>query len=163
MITLYAFGRVHPGMAGEARDMRVQWALEETGLPYRVHALDYVAGELNGPAFRQLNTFGQVPVIDDDGLVVAESGAIVLYLAQKAHEAGAGAQVVPVGGVMVLVMLVPGATPAFTVTRRVSATLPLAGTVTALVFPHGVPAQVKSSPPACVVPAGRVSVMVPAG
>lgn len=32
-------------MAGEARDLRAQWALEETGLPYRVHALDYIAGE----------------------------------------------------------------------------------------------------------------------
>ena len=50
MITLYGFGRVHPGMAGEGRDLRVQWALEETGLPYRVHALDYIAGELDAPA-----------------------------------------------------------------------------------------------------------------
>ena len=40
MITLYGFGRVHPGMIGEARDLRAQWALEETGLPYRVYALD---------------------------------------------------------------------------------------------------------------------------
>jgi glutathione S-transferase len=48
MITLYGFGRVHPGMIGEGRDLRTQWALEETGLPYRVHALDYIAGELDG-------------------------------------------------------------------------------------------------------------------
>jgi len=33
MLTLYAFGRVHPGMAVEAPDLRAQWALEETGLP----------------------------------------------------------------------------------------------------------------------------------
>ena len=84
MITLYAFGRVHPGMACEGRDMRVQWALEETGLPYRVHALDYVGGEFDGPEYSRLSTFHQVPVIDDEGFVVAESAAIVLYLAEKA-------------------------------------------------------------------------------
>jgi glutathione S-transferase len=84
MITLYAFGRVHPGMAGEARDLRAQWALEETGLPYRVHALDYVAGEIDAPAYSRLSYFHQVPVIDDDGFVVGESGAVLLYIAEKA-------------------------------------------------------------------------------
>lgn len=84
MITLYAFGRVHPGMIGEARDLRAQWALEETGLPYRVHALDYIAGELDGPAYSRLSCFRQVPVIDDDGFIVGESGAVVLYIAEKA-------------------------------------------------------------------------------
>lgn len=86
MITLYAFGRVHPGMAGEARDLRAQWALEETGLPYRVHALDYIAGELDGPTYSQLSYFHQVPVIDDDGFVVGESGAVLLYIAEKAGQ-----------------------------------------------------------------------------
>ena len=84
MITLYGFGRVHRGMIGEARDMRVQWALEETGLPYRVHALDYIAGELDGPAYSRLSYFHQVPVIDDDGFIVGESGAVLLYIAEKA-------------------------------------------------------------------------------
>ncbi|HEX7028169.1 MAG TPA: glutathione S-transferase family protein [Gammaproteobacteria bacterium] len=84
MITLYAFGRVHPGMVGEGRDLRAQWALEETGLPYRVHALDYLAGELDGPAYSRLSCFRQVPVIDDDGFIVGESGAVLLYIAEKA-------------------------------------------------------------------------------
>lgn len=84
MITLYAFGRVHRGMVGEARDLRAQWALEETGLPYRVHALDYIAGELDGPAYGRLSYFHQVPAIDDDGFVVSESGAVLLYIAEKA-------------------------------------------------------------------------------
>lgn len=84
MITLYGFGRVHPGMIGEARDLRAQWALEETGLPYRVHALDYIAGELDGPAYSRLSCFHQVPVIDDDGFIVGESGAVLLYIAEKA-------------------------------------------------------------------------------
>ena len=84
MITLYAFGRVHPGMIGEGRDLRAQWAFEETGLPYRVHALDYIAGELDGPAYSRLSCFHQVPVIDDDGFIVGESGAVLLYIAEKA-------------------------------------------------------------------------------
>ena len=84
MIPLYGFGRVHPGMIGEGRDLRAQWALEETGLPYRVHALDYIAGELDGPAYSRLSCFHQVPVIDDDGFIVGESGAVLLYIAEKA-------------------------------------------------------------------------------
>jgi glutathione S-transferase len=84
MITLYAFGRVHPGMIGKGRDLRTQWALEETGLPYRVHALDYLAGELDSPTYSRLSYFHQVPVIDDEGFIVGESGAVLLYIAEKA-------------------------------------------------------------------------------
>ncbi len=84
MITLYGFGRIFPEGRGETKDMRVQWALEELGLPYRVHALDHSGGELDGAAYDSLSPFRQAPVLDDDGFVVAESGAIVLYLAEKA-------------------------------------------------------------------------------
>ena len=49
-----------------------------------MHALDQPAGELDGDAYRRISPFRQVPVIDDDGFVVAESAAIVLYLAEKA-------------------------------------------------------------------------------
>jgi len=83
MITLHGFGRVPRIVAGVTRDMRVQWALEETGLPYRVHGLDQPAGELDGPDYRRISCFQQVPVIDDDGFVVAETGAVLLYLAEK--------------------------------------------------------------------------------
>lgn len=84
MITLYGFGRIFPEGRGETKDLRAQWALEETGLPYRVHALDHTGGELDGDAFRRLSPFRQAPVIDDDGFVVAESAAVVLYIAEKA-------------------------------------------------------------------------------
>jgi len=84
MITLYGFGRIFPEGHGETKDMWVQWALEEVGLPYRVHALDHTGGELDSPAYARISPFHQAPVIDDDGFVVAESGAIVLYLAEKA-------------------------------------------------------------------------------
>jgi glutathione S-transferase len=84
MITLYGFGRIFPEGVGETKDLRAQWALEETGLPYRVHALDHTAGELDGDAFSRISPFHQAPVIDDDGFVVAESAAVLLYLAEKA-------------------------------------------------------------------------------
>jgi glutathione S-transferase len=84
MITLYGFGNIFAGGVGETKDLRAQWALEETGLPYRVHALDHAAGELDGDAYGRISPFRQAPVIDDDGFVVAESAAIVLYLAEKA-------------------------------------------------------------------------------
>lgn len=84
MITLYGFGRIFPAGRGETKDLRAQWALEETGLPYRVHALDHTGGELDGDAFGEISPFRQAPVIDDDGFIVAESAAVVLYLAEKA-------------------------------------------------------------------------------
>jgi len=84
MITLYGFGRIFPEGHGETKDLRAQWALEETGLSYRVHALDHTAGELNSDAYGRISPFHQAPIIDDDGFVVAESAAIVLYLAEKA-------------------------------------------------------------------------------
>ena len=82
MITLYGFGRIYPEGHGQTKDLWAQWALEETGLPYRVHALDHTGGELDGDAYSRISPF-HLPVIDDDGFVVAESAAIALYLAEK--------------------------------------------------------------------------------
>jgi glutathione S-transferase len=84
MITLYGFGRQHRGMMGKSRDLRAQWALEETRLPYRVHGLDFIGGEPEGPTYSRISWFHQVPAIDDDGFIVAESGAVLLYIAEKA-------------------------------------------------------------------------------
>jgi glutathione S-transferase len=84
MITLYGFGRIFPEGRGETKDLWAQWALEETGLPYRVHALDHTGGELDSEAYSRISPFHQAPVIDDDGFVVAESAAVVLYVAEKA-------------------------------------------------------------------------------
>jgi glutathione S-transferase len=83
MITFYGFGRVNDKVIGLTRDLRVQWALEETGLSYCVHGVDHTGGEHQSEEFRRLNPFMQLPVIDDDGFVMSESGAIVLYLAEK--------------------------------------------------------------------------------
>ena len=84
MITLYGFGRIFAEGRGETKDLWVQWALEEVGLPYRVHALDHTGGELDDDAFARISPFRQAPLIDDEGFVVAESAAIVLYVAEKA-------------------------------------------------------------------------------
>lgn len=83
MITLYGIGDIFEGGHGETKDLRVQWALEEVGLEYRFHALDQTAGDLDSESYARLSPFHQVPVIDDDGFVVAESAAILLYLAEK--------------------------------------------------------------------------------
>jgi glutathione S-transferase len=85
MITLHAFGHVHPMVHGLTRDLRVEWALEELGLPYQVHGIDHTAGATKTDAFHRISPFLQLPVIEDDGLVLSESGAIVVYLADKAR------------------------------------------------------------------------------
>lgn len=83
MLKLYAFARVNKFARGNTRDLRVLWTLEEMGLPYEIVGLDHPNHDLDSPAYRALNPFGQIPAIDDDGVVVTESGAILLYLARK--------------------------------------------------------------------------------
>ena len=82
MITLHAVANMFPGGIGETKDIRVQWALEEMGLPYQMHALDYLGGEATGPALSAISPFNQIPVLEDDGLVIAESCAILIHLAE---------------------------------------------------------------------------------
>jgi glutathione S-transferase len=67
--------------AGLVRDMRVRWALEEVGQPYDVRYLSW--GQQKEPAHRARNPFGQVPTYEENGLVLFESGAIVLHIAEK--------------------------------------------------------------------------------
>jgi glutathione S-transferase len=65
---------------GLARDMRVRWALEEVGQPYEVRLVSFSA--MKEPAHRALHPFGQIPTYEEGDLVLFESGAIVLHLAQ---------------------------------------------------------------------------------
>lgn len=61
-------------------------ALEELGLPYTVHALSFDRQEQKSPEFLQINPNGRIPAIVDrsnDDFAVFESGAILLYLAEK--------------------------------------------------------------------------------
>src|SRR6187402_1866817 len=85
MLKVYGFSRVNKGARGKTRDLRVLWALEEMGLPYEIVGMDHPNHDLDSPAFKARNPFGQIPVIDDDGVIVTESGAIVLYLAGEAQ------------------------------------------------------------------------------
>jgi glutathione S-transferase len=61
----------------------VQWYLEELGVPYEFVLLDMKAGEHRQPEFLAINPMGKVPAIQDDNYTLWESGAILLYLAQK--------------------------------------------------------------------------------
>jgi len=83
MLKVYGFARVNEFAHGNTRDLRVLWALEEMELPYEIIGIDHPNHELDQREFRSKNPFGQLPVIDDDGVVVTESGAILLYLARK--------------------------------------------------------------------------------
>jgi GSH-dependent disulfide-bond oxidoreductase len=62
---------------------KVSVALEEMALPYEVVAIDLARGEQKTPAFLALNPNGRVPVLVDDGFPIFESGAILIYLAEK--------------------------------------------------------------------------------
>ena len=58
-------------------------ALEELGLPYEVERVNLDAGEQFSPAFLARNPNNKIPVLDDGGLVVWESGAILLHLGER--------------------------------------------------------------------------------
>jgi glutathione S-transferase len=83
VITISAFRQVPAFAQGQVRDLRVRWALEEAGLPYRTRLLEQ--GHQDRPDYRALQPFGQVPIFEEDGQVLFESGAIVLYLGQRSE------------------------------------------------------------------------------
>ena len=83
MITITAFEWVPDFAKGQVRDLRVRWALEEAGLPYQTRLL--VQGDQDKPDYRALQPFGQVPIIDDNGVVLFESGAILLHIGAKSE------------------------------------------------------------------------------
>ena len=64
---------------------KVSIALEELGLPYTVHAINITKGEQRDPEFLKVSPNGKIPAIvdQDTGIRMMESGAILLYLAQK--------------------------------------------------------------------------------
>ena len=86
MLKVYGFAKVNAAARGHTRDLRVLWALEEMQVPYELAGMDHPAHELNTDAYRRLSPFEQIPSIDDDGLVLSESAAIVSYLAQKSGQ-----------------------------------------------------------------------------
>ena len=83
-IVITAFERSPDGGKGLARDTRVRWALEEVGQPYAVRLVSFRA--MKEPAHLRLHPFGQIPTYEEGDLVLFETGAIVLHIAE--HHAG---------------------------------------------------------------------------
>src|SRR5437868_7585896 len=83
MITVSAFRWVPDFAQGQVRDLRVRWALEEAGLPYRSRLLAH--GDQDKPEYRALQPFGQVPVLEENGESLFESGAIVLHIGERSE------------------------------------------------------------------------------
>jgi len=68
-----------------SRSQRILWLLEELGLPYEVRRYERDRKTMLAPAeLRRVHPLGKSPVIEDDGRIVAETGAIVEYLVEKA-------------------------------------------------------------------------------
>jgi len=65
---------------GLVRDLRVRWALEEAGLPYRVESTSF---RERGAEHFAAQPFGQIPWLTDGDLTIFESGAILLHLGEK--------------------------------------------------------------------------------
>ncbi|WP_044187976.1 glutathione S-transferase family protein [Hyalangium minutum] len=83
MIRVTAFRWVPPFAQGLVRDLRVRWALDEAGLPYEERLIGFE--DQKTESYRRMQPFGQVPVYEEDGLVLFESGAIVLHIAEKSE------------------------------------------------------------------------------
>ena len=62
---------------------KVSIALEEMGLPYEVRVIDFASSEQKADWYVRLNPNGRIPTLVDDGFAVFESGAILVYLAEK--------------------------------------------------------------------------------
>jgi glutathione S-transferase len=80
-ITITAFESSPDQGQGQARDMRVRWALEEVGQPYDVRLVSFKA--MKEPAHLARHPFGQIPTYEEEDLVLFESGAIIFHIAER--------------------------------------------------------------------------------
>lgn len=78
--TVTAFAKSPDEGRGLARDMRVRWALEEVGQDYDVTLVAWE--DFKKPAHKAIQPFGQIPTFEEGDLVLFESGAIVLHIAE---------------------------------------------------------------------------------
>lgn len=69
--------------APNTRSLRVLWLLEELGTPYDKALVEFTPAALQSPEYLAVNPLGKLPAIDDDGLILNESGAIVQYILAK--------------------------------------------------------------------------------
>ena len=70
-------------MGWQDRSDRVRWLLEEMQVPYKNHFLKKDLGEMNSAEYRKLNPMGRVPTIVDGDIIMSESAAVCMYLADK--------------------------------------------------------------------------------
>lgn len=84
MITLTTYEWVPDFAKPLMRALRVRWALEEAGLPYNVRQVA-LGAEQSSPEHLARQPFGRAPAIEEDGLVLHESGAIALCIAEKSE------------------------------------------------------------------------------
>ena len=77
MSDLVLYGSIH------SRTFTARWILEELGVAYRVVDTDIYRGDQKSPAYLAINPMGKVPAITDDGVVVTETPAICLHLADR--------------------------------------------------------------------------------
>lgn len=82
-LVLYTYDWVPEPPRGYVRDLRVRWALEEAGLPYRVESVSFRA---RGAEHFAHQPFGQVPWLTDGDLSIFESGAILLHLGERSEK-----------------------------------------------------------------------------
>ena len=80
-ITITAFANSLDQGMGLARDMIVRWALEEVGQPYEARLIPWA--DFKKPEHRTRQPFGQIPTYEEGDLVLFESGAIVLHIAER--------------------------------------------------------------------------------
>lgn len=81
-LTLTTFDWVPEIPRGYVRDLRVRWALEEAGLPYRVESVPF---RTRGAGHFSHQPFGQVPWLTDGDISIFESGAILLHLGERSE------------------------------------------------------------------------------
>ena len=82
-IILTTYDWVPEGPRGHVRDVRIRWALEEAGLDYEVATTPFYD---RGATHSQRQPFGQVPFLEDNGVKLFESGAILLHLGRKSEK-----------------------------------------------------------------------------
>jgi glutathione S-transferase len=80
-IVITAFDRSPDGGIGLARDTRVRWALEEVGQPYEVRLVSMQARQ--EPEHLRRHPFGLIPTYEEGDLVLFETGAIILHIAER--------------------------------------------------------------------------------
>jgi glutathione S-transferase len=82
-LTIWTYDWVPQGPRGHVRDIRLRWACEEAGLPYRIATVRFE--DRTTPDHLDRQPFAQVPALQDGDITLFESGACLLHLADKSE------------------------------------------------------------------------------